>query len=117
MATSAELRGSDTSRLNRLAAPAGLGAAALLTTLALHFRDPHVEGSWGQCPLNLVTGLDCPGCGGLRAVNNLTNFDLAGAALPKSVSAGDWQLPSDGPDIKRKIWTYLDDEGWPAPRS
>ena len=49
-------------------------------TLALHYRDPHTQGSWGFCPVPRLTGLDCPGCGGLRAVNDLTNLDLAGAA-------------------------------------
>ncbi len=53
----------------------GLGAA----TLALHLRDPHEQGSWGLCPLAAV-GFDCPGCGGLRAVNDLTNLRFADAA-------------------------------------
>ena len=53
----------------------GLGAA----TLALHFRDPHVEGSWGLCP-SAALGFWCPGCGGLRAVNDLTNAQIADAA-------------------------------------
>lgn len=68
-------------RRQRLARPLGVGALALVTTVALHFRDPHTSGSWGVCPFKLLTGgLDCPGCGGLRAVNDLTNLDLAGAA-------------------------------------
>lgn len=58
-----------------LAAAAGTGAVVL----ALHLRDPHVRGSWGVCPLYAVTGLYCPGCGGLRAVNDVTNGDLLGA--------------------------------------
>jgi Protein of unknown function (DUF2752) len=66
-------------RLRRVAAPvatiAGLGAA----TVALHVRDPHVSGSWGYCPSSLL-GFYCPGCGGLRAVHDLTNGDLAAAA-------------------------------------
>jgi hypothetical protein len=49
-------------------------------TLALHVRDPHASGSWGLCPFRLLTGLDCPGCGSLRAVNDLTNGDLTAAA-------------------------------------
>jgi hypothetical protein len=60
----------------RPAATAG-GLAAL--TVALHFRDPHEKGSWGICPLALV-GIHCPGCGGLRAVNDLTHQRFADAA-------------------------------------
>jgi len=49
-------------------------------TVALHFRDPHASGSWGFCPWASLTGFYCPGCGGLRAVNDLTNADVVGAA-------------------------------------
>lgn len=42
-------------------------------------RDPHSSGSWGYCPWLQLTGHFCPGCGALRAVNDLTNGDLAGA--------------------------------------
>jgi hypothetical protein len=48
--------------------------------LALHLRDPHSSGSWGLCPWLALTGHYCPGCGVLRAVNDLTNGDLAAAA-------------------------------------
>ncbi|MEU8897652.1 DUF2752 domain-containing protein [Nocardia sp. NPDC048505] len=51
-----------------LTAAAGIGAVALL-----HFRDPHVEGSYGFCPLYALSGIYCPGCGGMRAVHNLTD--------------------------------------------
>lgn len=57
-----------------------VGAATLLVTAALHVRDPHQPGSWGVCPTRLVTGLDCPLCGGLRAVHDLTDLDLLDAA-------------------------------------
>ncbi len=66
-------------RWERMLAPAitigSLGAA----TVALHFRDPHVSGSWGFCP-SAMLGIWCPGCGGLRAVNDLTEFRLVDAA-------------------------------------
>jgi hypothetical protein len=52
----------------------------LLASVALHLRDPHESGSWGFCPWLLLTGTHCPGCGGLRAVNDLTRGDLAAAA-------------------------------------
>jgi len=53
---------------------AGIGALGLL-----HLRDPHASGSYGYCPFLLLTGQPCPGCGGLRAMNNLTNGDVVGA--------------------------------------
>ena len=55
-----------------------------LATLALHYRDPHQHGSWGLCPFNALTGLYCPGCGGLRAVNDLTHGQV-GAAFSSNV--------------------------------
>ncbi len=65
--------------LTSLRAPAlaigGLAAA----TLALRLRDPHEKYSWGLCP-SAALGFSCPGCGGLRAVNDLTHGDLAAAA-------------------------------------
>jgi len=67
-------------RARRMLRPAlGLGGLAA-ATLALHFRDPHVHASWGLCPLYALTGIYCPGCGGLRAVNDLSNGDILGAA-------------------------------------
>lgn len=58
-----------------------LGAGALAAaTLALHLRDPHVSHSWGVCPLFALTGIYCPGCGGLRGVNDLTDGHVAQAA-------------------------------------
>lgn len=48
--------------------------------MALHVRDPHEQGTWGICPTKFLFGFDCPGCGGLRAVNDLTHGDVVGAA-------------------------------------
>lgn len=67
-------------RSERMRAPmltaAGLGVA----TLALRLRDPHVSHSWGVCPLYALTGVYCPGCGGLRGVNDLTHGHVGAAA-------------------------------------
>ena len=62
-----------------MAAPVGTIGALGAATLALHFRDPHAHASWGLCP-SAAMGFWCPGCGGLRAVNDLTNLQLADAA-------------------------------------
>ena len=64
-------------------APAASIAGLSLLTLALHLRDPHQDGSWGLCP-SAALGIYCPGCGGLRAVNDLTNGDV-GAALSSNI--------------------------------
>jgi hypothetical protein len=69
-----------TTRRERMVPPVATIAGLAVATVALHVRDPHVSGAWGLCPLQAVTGIYCPGCGGLRAVNDLTNGDLAGAA-------------------------------------
>jgi hypothetical protein len=66
-------------RSTRLRGPAvvavtGAGAVALL-----RLRDPHGPGSYGICPSLALTGVPCPGCGGLRAVNDLTHGDVAAA--------------------------------------
>jgi hypothetical protein len=71
-------------RGRRLLAPTATIGGLALATLALHLRDPHQHGSWGLCPFNAATGLYCPGCGGLRAVNDLTDGHLH-AALSSNV--------------------------------
>lgn len=69
-----------TSRVRLLAAPVAVAATVAAASVALHVRDPHEQGSWGGCPFLLLTGRPCPGCGGLRAVNDLTHLDLVAAA-------------------------------------
>ncbi|MFZ2502409.1 MAG: DUF2752 domain-containing protein [Nocardioides sp.] len=39
-----------------------------------------MAGSWGICPTKLLFAIDCPVCGSLRAVNDLTHGELAAAA-------------------------------------
>ncbi|MGD9961244.1 DUF2752 domain-containing protein [Nocardioides sp.] len=67
-------------RPRRLVPPALTVAGIGLATLALRVRDPHVPGNWGVCPSYAVFGVYCPGCGGLRAVNDLAHGDFAAAA-------------------------------------
>src|SRR5919112_4483353 len=67
------------SRWHRVAGPAVTIGGLALATLALHVRDPHESGSWGYCP-SAALGIYCPGCGGLRAVNDLTDGRVGAAA-------------------------------------
>ena len=58
-------------------------AAALLATIAavavLYFFDPATAGFYPVCGLHQLTGLQCPGCGGLRAVHQLAHGNVAAA--------------------------------------
>ena len=68
------------SRSERMLGPALTLGGLTAATVALHLRDPHVSHSWGVCPLYAMTGIYCPGCGGLRGVNDLTDGHLGAAA-------------------------------------
>lgn len=53
---------------------------ALVGMLALlRFQEPHGQYYFPRCALYSATGLQCPGCGGLRAAHALLNGDLAAA--------------------------------------
>jgi hypothetical protein len=71
------------SRWERMTAPAATLGGLAVATVALHVRDPHEQNSWGLCP-SAALGFSCPGCGGLRAVNDLTHGDV-GAALSSNL--------------------------------
>ena len=80
------------SRWQRIQAPSLLAGTVLGASVLLHLRDPHESGSWGFCPWLVLTGTSCPGCGGLRAVNDLTRGDLAGAASSNLLFVGSLPL-------------------------
>lgn len=55
-----------------------LGGAMAYTGLA----DPHKPGFvFPACPFKLLTGLNCPACGGLRMTHDLLHGDLAAAVV------------------------------------
>lgn len=62
--------------LPRWVAPAAVGALALAGTAVVGVLDPEVRGHLTPgCPFRTLTGLDCPGCGGTRALYALTQGD------------------------------------------
>jgi len=75
-------------RGRRVTAPVALALGVLGASVVLHLRDPHASGSYLFCPWLLLTGTFCPGCGGLRAVHDLTRGDLAAAASSNLLLVG-----------------------------
>jgi Protein of unknown function (DUF2752) len=75
-------------RRQRVTAPVLVAAAVMVASVVLHLRDPHRTGSYLFCPWLLLTGTYCPGCGGLRAVHDLSNGDIASAASSNVLFVG-----------------------------
>jgi uncharacterized protein DUF2752 len=70
-------------RRNRLV----LGTAALPAASVIYIGlvDPHNPNSFFPvCPFRLLTGWNCPGCGGLRMIHDVLHGDL-GAAIADNV--------------------------------
>jgi uncharacterized protein DUF2752 len=66
-------------RLRRLGPPAATLALVAAASTYVALVDPRESGHYPPCPYLWVTGLACPGCGGLRCVHALTHLDLPAA--------------------------------------
>ncbi len=70
----------DRAALRYVGLGSALAGAAALTYIGL--VDPHRPGSvFPPCMFKLLTGLNCPGCGGLRMTYDLMHGDLAAAVV------------------------------------
>ncbi|CAL9396780.1 hypothetical protein SUDANB58_01364 [Streptomyces sp. enrichment culture] len=63
----------------RLAVPAGVLAAVAGAFAYVGAVDPNEPGHYPACPLLRLTGLYCPGCGGLRSAHAFAHGDLTAA--------------------------------------
>lgn len=60
----------------------GTGAAFAGALTYVGLVDPHRAGSFfPQCVFKLMTGLECPACGGLRMTHDLLHGDFAAAVV------------------------------------
>jgi len=82
----------------RLLAPVLLGAAGAAAVALVAVVDPERPGHYPVCPTYALTGLYCPGCGGLRAVHAVAHGDL-GLALQRN--------PLVVVALPLAIWAYL----------
>ena len=53
--------------------------AMIMAVAVLYFFDPSTAGFYPVCALHEMTGLQCPGCGGLRAAHQLFHGHVAAA--------------------------------------
>jgi len=82
----------------RLLEPAVLGLAGAAGVVLVAAVNPERPGHYPVCPTYALTGIYCPGCGGLRAVHALTHGDL-GTALARN--------PVVVLGLPLAVWAYL----------
>jgi hypothetical protein len=66
-------------RGRRLVAPLAALAGSALALGYLAAVDPNQPGHYPVCPTKLLFGVDCPGCGMMRATHDLVTGNVAGA--------------------------------------
>jgi hypothetical protein len=70
------------SRTIRLYSGIGTGALAIGALTYVGIADPHRAGSlFPPCPFRLLTGWNCPACGGLRMTHDVLHGDLGAAVV------------------------------------
>ncbi|MFF4584550.1 DUF2752 domain-containing protein [Streptomyces sp. NPDC001388] len=75
----ADSRTTPPTAVGRLAVPAGILAAVAGAFAYVGAVDPNEPGHYPVCPLLRLTGLYCPGCGGLRSAHAFVHGDLTTA--------------------------------------
>ncbi|MEU0782260.1 DUF2752 domain-containing protein [Streptomyces sp. NPDC006173] len=72
--------------LRRLAVPAGMLAAVAGAFAYVGAVDPNQPGHYPVCPLLRLTGVYCPGCGGLRSAHAFVHGDVAAALTDNALA-------------------------------
>lgn len=104
-------------RRARIYAAAGAGAATVAALTYIGVADPHGPGFlFPTCPFKLITGWNCPFCGGLRMTHDLLHGDFAAAAvdnifllvgLPLFAIWGLWRLRRGNRMLPRSAFVAL----------
>ncbi len=69
-------------RRARIVGTAGAGAVTVAALTYIGLADPHGPGFlFPACPFKLITGWNCPFCGGLRMTHDLLHGDVAAAIV------------------------------------
>jgi hypothetical protein len=72
--------------LGRVAVPAGVLAAVVGSFAYVGTVDPNQPGHYPVCPLYRLTGLYCPGCGGLRSAHAFIHGDFTAALQDNAIA-------------------------------
>ncbi|WP_181009142.1 DUF2752 domain-containing protein [Streptomyces sp. SM11] len=78
--------GRPTGRVRRLATPIGILAAVAGAFAYVGTVDPNESGHYPACPLLQLTGVLCPGCGGLRSAHAFIHGDLGAAFSANAIA-------------------------------
>ncbi|MFJ6612182.1 DUF2752 domain-containing protein [Streptomyces sp. NPDC091289] len=73
-------------RVRRLATPLGILAAVTTAFTYVGTVDPNDPGHYPVCPLLKLTGVLCPGCGGLRSAHAFIHGDLGAAFSANAIA-------------------------------
>ncbi|MGA4848289.1 DUF2752 domain-containing protein [Streptomyces sp. G5(2025)] len=76
----------------RLLVPAGVLAAVAGAFAYVGAVDPNEPGHYPACPLLRLTGIYCPGCGGLRSAHAFAHGDLATALGANALAVAGYGL-------------------------
>lgn len=77
---------------HRLVLPAGALAAVAAAFAYVGAVDPNQPGHYPACPLLRLTGVLCPGCGGLRSAHAVVHGDLAAALQNNALAVAGFLL-------------------------
>ncbi|MGW0392364.1 DUF2752 domain-containing protein [Streptomyces sp. NPDC003042] len=100
------------SRARRLAAPALTLAGAAAAFAYVGAVDPNEPGHYPLCPLLRLTGILCPGCGGLRSAHAFAHGDLVTALGANAVAVAGYLVFAGF----IALWLVRAFRGRPAPR-
>ncbi|ATL27034.1 DUF2752 domain-containing protein [Streptomyces formicae] len=78
--------------LTRLLVPAGVLASVVGAFAYVGAVDPNEPGHYPACPLLRLTGIYCPGCGGLRSAHAFVHGDFTAALGANAMAVAGYVL-------------------------
>nr|WP_203631444.1 DUF2752 domain-containing protein [Streptomyces halstedii] len=100
------------SRFRRLLTPVGVMAAVVAAFGYVATVDPNEPGHYPVCPMLRLTGVLCPGCGGLRSAHAFAHGDLVTALGANAVAVAGYLVFA----AVWLLWTVRAARGGPPPR-